>query len=97
MKQNFKYLTVIDVYFKVKPDGEVLDMMSSLKKDNTGFHLKNIFIGAEGTLGYVTKVALHCPPCPKFVHLAFLGNFYTVSISSINREIISSFNTSKLL
>lgn len=47
--------------------------MSSLKKDNTGFHLKHLFIGSEGSLGIVTKVSIHCPPKPKSVNLAFLG------------------------
>jgi D-2-hydroxyglutarate dehydrogenase len=40
----------------VLADGTVLDMMSSLPKNNTGYDLKQIFIGAEGTLGLVTKV-----------------------------------------
>ncbi|VEN44639.1 unnamed protein product [Callosobruchus maculatus] len=41
-------------------------------KDNTGFHLKHLFIGSEGTLGVVTKVAIHCPPKPRAINLAFL-------------------------
>lgn len=57
----------------VKADGEVLDLMSSLKKDNTGYHLKNMFIGSEGTLGVITKVAIQCPPKPSSVNLMFLG------------------------
>lgn len=57
----------------VKADGEVIDLLSTLKKDNTGFHLKHLFIGSEGTLGIVTKVALQCPPKPRAVNLAFLG------------------------
>ncbi|XP_069692075.1 D-2-hydroxyglutarate dehydrogenase, mitochondrial isoform X1 [Periplaneta americana] len=57
----------------VKADGEIIDCLSSLKKDNTGFHLKHLFIGSEGTLGIVTKVAVHCPPSPKAVNVAFLG------------------------
>lgn len=47
--------------------------MSTLKKDNTGFHLKHLFIGSEGVLGIVTKASIHCPPLPKAVNLAFLG------------------------
>lgn len=47
--------------------------MNTLRKDNTGYHLKNLFIGSEGTLGIVTKVAIHCPTRPKSVNLAFLG------------------------
>ncbi|KAK9869498.1 hypothetical protein WA026_003251 [Henosepilachna vigintioctopunctata] len=57
----------------VTASGEILDCLSSLKKDNTGFHLKHLFIGSEGSLGIVTKVAIQCPPKPKAVNLAFLG------------------------
>ena len=48
--------------------GPVLDCLKvALKKDNTGYHLKHLFIGAEGTLGFVTRVAIQCPPRPKSV------------------------------
>ena len=48
--------------------GPVLDCLKvALKKDNTGYHLKHLFIGAEGTLGFVTRVAIQCPPRPKYV------------------------------
>eukprot|EP00026_Physarum_polycephalum_P005573 Phypoly_transcript_05608.p1 GENE.Phypoly_transcript_05608~~Phypoly_transcript_05608.p1 ORF type:complete len:372 (+),score=61.33 Phypoly_transcript_05608:722-1837(+) len=57
----------------VLPTGEVLDTLSTLRKDNTGFDLKQVFIGAEGSLGVVTKVALQTPPKPKAVSLAFFG------------------------
>ncbi|KAJ8954511.1 hypothetical protein NQ318_000742 [Aromia moschata] len=57
----------------VKANGEIIDCLSTLKKDNTGYHLKHLFIGAEGTLGVVTKVAFHCPPRPKYRSVAFLG------------------------
>lgn len=57
----------------VLANGEVLDLMSDFKKDNTGYHLKHLFIGSEGTLGIITKLALLCPPAPKAVHVAFLG------------------------
>ncbi|KAG5874101.1 hypothetical protein JTB14_005897 [Gonioctena quinquepunctata] len=57
----------------VKANGDIIDCMSSLKKDNTGYHLKNIFIGSEGTLGFITKVALQCPPRPRNISVAFLG------------------------
>ncbi|XP_045462852.1 D-2-hydroxyglutarate dehydrogenase, mitochondrial-like [Harmonia axyridis] len=57
----------------VKADGEVLDCMNTLKKDNTGYHLQHLFIGSEGTLGIITKVAIQCAPKPKSVHLLFLG------------------------
>ncbi|XP_025408574.1 D-2-hydroxyglutarate dehydrogenase, mitochondrial-like isoform X2 [Sipha flava] len=57
----------------VLADGQVLDCLSTLKKDNTGYHLKHMFIGSEGTLGVITKVAIHCPNAPKFVNAAFIG------------------------
>ncbi|XP_014270476.1 D-2-hydroxyglutarate dehydrogenase, mitochondrial isoform X2 [Halyomorpha halys] len=57
----------------VLANGEVLSMMNHMKKDNTGYHLKNLFIGSEGTLGVITGAVIHCPPRPKSVTLAFLG------------------------
>lgn len=57
----------------MKANGEILDCLSALKKDNTGFHLKHLFIGSEGALGVVTKVAIQCPAKPQAVNLAFLG------------------------
>lgn len=57
----------------VKADGTVLDLMSRFKKDNTGYHLKHMFIGSEGTLGVITKVAMFCPTSSRAVSVAFLG------------------------
>ncbi|KAL1496987.1 hypothetical protein ABEB36_008024 [Hypothenemus hampei] len=57
----------------VKANGETLDLLKIRKKDNSGLHLKNLFIGSEGTLGIITKVALQCPPRPQTKHVAFLG------------------------
>ncbi|HEY8950777.1 MAG TPA: FAD-binding oxidoreductase [Rhizomicrobium sp.] len=48
----------------VLADGRVLDMLHTLRKDNTGYDLKQLFIGAEGTLGIVTAVALKLFPKP---------------------------------
>jgi FAD/FMN-containing dehydrogenase len=42
----------------VLADGRVLDMLRTLRKDNTGYDLKQLFIGAEGTLGIITAAAL---------------------------------------
>ncbi|CAH1644211.1 unnamed protein product [Spodoptera littoralis] len=82
----------------VKADGTVIDCLRSLKKDNTGYHLKHLFIGSEGTLGLVTKVAIHCPVLPKSVNLGFFGvkNFGNVlklykSAKSKLGEILSAF------
>ncbi|XP_058805835.1 D-2-hydroxyglutarate dehydrogenase, mitochondrial [Phymastichus coffea] len=57
----------------VLANGKVVDCMNTLKKDNTGYDLKHLFIGSEGTLGVVTKVAIQCPTMPKAINLAFLG------------------------
>ena len=48
----------------VLADGRVLDMLRTLRKDNTGYDLKQLFIGAEGTLGVITAVALKLFPQP---------------------------------
>ncbi|CAN7939217.1 unnamed protein product [Ixodes hexagonus] len=57
----------------VLADGTVLDSLQTLRKDNTGYDLKQLFIGSEGTLGIVTQVALQCAPRPRAVTAAFLG------------------------
>ncbi|KAF7791953.1 hypothetical protein EIP86_002979 [Pleurotus ostreatoroseus] len=48
----------------VLPDGTILDQLSTLRKDNTGYDLKQLFIGAEGTLGIVTGVSILAAPAP---------------------------------
>lgn len=45
----------------VLADGRIMDTLTSLKKDNTGYDLKQLHIGGEGTLGVITKVAIACP------------------------------------
>lgn len=47
------------------PNGTVLDNLSTIRKDNTGYDLKQLFIGGEGTLGIVTTVSLLTPPKPQ--------------------------------
>jgi FAD/FMN-containing dehydrogenase len=49
----------------VLADGRVLDLMRGLRKDNTGYDLKQLFVGAEGTLGVVTAAMLKLFPRPK--------------------------------
>ncbi|HMN83441.1 MAG TPA: FAD-binding oxidoreductase, partial [Burkholderiaceae bacterium] len=48
----------------VLPDGRVLDGLSSLRKDNTGYDLRDLFIGAEGTLGVITAATMKLYPQP---------------------------------
>jgi len=57
----------------VLADGRVLNNLNKLKKDNTGYDLKNLFIGAEGTLGIITAAVLRLVPRPRSVEVAFLG------------------------
>ncbi|WP_136681179.1 FAD-binding oxidoreductase [Neptunomonas sp. XY-337] len=49
----------------VTPDGRILNLMSQLHKDNTGYSLKNLYIGSEGTLGVITSAVLKLFPMPK--------------------------------
>ncbi|WP_374373930.1 FAD-binding oxidoreductase [Tabrizicola sp.] len=49
----------------VLPDGRVLNLMSELHKDNSGYDLKNLFIGAEGTLGIITAAVMKLVPAPR--------------------------------
>lgn len=53
----------------VLADGTIVDNVSSLRKDNTGYHLHHLLIGSEGTLGVITKVAIATPRRPKSVQV----------------------------
>ncbi|XP_071913568.1 D-2-hydroxyglutarate dehydrogenase, mitochondrial isoform X7 [Coffea arabica] len=57
----------------VLANGTVLDMLGTLRKDNTGYDLKHLFIGSEGSLGIVTKVSILTPPKLSSVNIAFLA------------------------
>ena len=70
----------------VLADGRVLDLMRGLRKDNTGYDLKHLFIGAEGTLGVVTAAMLKLFPRPSgyatvFARIASVA----VAVSLLNR------------
>jgi D-lactate dehydrogenase (cytochrome) len=57
----------------VLADGRVLNLLSKLKKDNTGYDLRNLFIGAEGTLGIITAATLKMFPKPRAIETAYVG------------------------
>ena len=57
----------------VLPDGQIWNGLRKLHKNNTGYDLKQLFIGSEGTLGIVTAVSLRLFPKPTQVETAFLA------------------------
>ncbi|EFC42905.1 hypothetical protein NAEGRDRAFT_69307 [Naegleria gruberi] len=57
----------------VLPDGSIMDSIKEIRKDNTGYHLSHLFVGSEGTLGIITKVALQVPIKPKSVNVALIS------------------------
>src|SRR5690606_28397275 len=57
----------------VLPDGQVLNQLHCLRKDNTGYDIKQLFIGAEGTLGVITGAPLKLFPLPSELLTAFIA------------------------
>ena len=82
----------------VLSDGTIVQLGKQLRKDNTGYDLKQLFIGSEGTLGVISKVSILAAPKPKSVNVALLAleNFEDVlnvykSAKSELAEILSAF------
>jgi len=57
----------------VLPDGRIWDGLRALRKDNTGYDLKQLFVGAEGTLGVITAAVLKLHPRPTAQATAWIG------------------------
>ena len=57
----------------VLPDGTIWNGLRRLRKDNTGYCLRQLFVGSEGTLGIITAAVLKLAPAPKDVAVAFCG------------------------
>jgi FAD/FMN-containing dehydrogenase len=57
----------------VLADGTILSSMNKVIKNNTGYDMKQLFIGSEGTLGIVTRVVLKLRPLPTSQNMAFVG------------------------
>ena len=57
----------------VLADGRILNLMNQLHKDNSGYDLKNLFIGAEGTLGVITAATMKLVPRPRAYATATLA------------------------
>ncbi|MGB3457606.1 MAG: FAD-binding oxidoreductase [Litorimonas sp.] len=71
-----KYGTTKDLVFGVEAvlsNGEVFNGLTSLRKDNTGYDLSRLFLGAEGTLGIITAATLKLFPLPGHVSRVMLG------------------------
>jgi FAD/FMN-containing dehydrogenase len=57
----------------VLPDGTIIDDLCELRKNNTGYDLKHLFIGGEGTNGIITAVSIQCPQRSPAVNVAYFG------------------------
>ena len=57
----------------VLPDGTIVDDLSKLRKNNTGYDIKQLFIGGEGTIGIITGVSILCPQRSKAMNVAFFA------------------------
>lgn len=57
----------------VLADGRILNLMTALHKDNSGYDLKDLFIGAEGTLGVITAAVMKLVPKPRAYATAMLS------------------------
>ena len=57
----------------VLADGRIMSTLSKLKKDNTGYDLKHLFMGAEGTLGVITAAVVKLYPKPRSRETAMVG------------------------
>ncbi len=57
----------------VLADGRIVNGLRGLRKDNTGYDLKQVFLGSEGTLGIITAATLKLFPCPRETQTAWVG------------------------
>ncbi len=57
----------------VLPDGRIYSALRGLRKDNTGYDLKQLFIGSEGTLGIITAAVLKLMPLPRAAAVALVA------------------------
>ncbi len=73
----------------VTPTGEIMDLMTQLHKDNSGYDLKDLLIGAEGTLGIITGAVLKLFPKPK----AYATAMVAVSNLSNALELLNKLQT----
>jgi FAD/FMN-containing dehydrogenase len=82
----------------VLPDGTIVDDLSKLRKNNTGYDIKQLFIGGEGTIGIITAISILCPQRSPAINVAYFGleSFEKVQLAFRNAkeqlsEILSAF------
>lgn len=75
----------------VLPSGEILDLMSELHKNNSGYDLRHLMIGAEGTLGIITAAVLRLSPNPLAYATAMVATpTLTAALELLNRVQIAT-------
>lgn len=67
----------------VSAQGAILNMMNALEKNNSGYDLKQLYIGSEGTLGIITRAVLRLHPKPQ--------NLHTVALACDDLELAAAF------
>lgn len=80
MRKNCKGLKA------VLPDGSIIDSLNPLPKNNTGYDLKQLFIGSEGTLAIITECLINAPLKPAFTELALIACEKFTDILKIYQE-----------
>ncbi len=78
----------------ILPNGEKLDLGRKVKKDNTGYDLKNLFISSEGTLGVITKAIFQLYPIPKEYLNCFIATDSIDNAIQIFTEVQKKFSDS---
>lgn len=85
----------------VLADGTILSHLSTYAKDNTGYDLKQLFIGSEGTLGIITRAVLRLHPRPTTRSTALLGfrSFDAVArtLASMRRDLQGSLSSFEIM
>ncbi|TKA29535.1 hypothetical protein B0A50_03548 [Salinomyces thailandicus] len=70
----------------VLPDGTIVDDLCTLRKNNTGYDLKQLFIGGEGSIGIITKISILCPQRSPAVNVAYFGLSSYAKVQQAFRE-----------
>ena len=78
----------------VLPDGRVWDGLRGLRKDNTGYDMKQLFIGSEGTLGIITAAVLKLFPLPRAKATAWLAIDSAPTATRLLGQLQAAFGTS---